>query len=66
MIRTRYYLTVKRACRCSRCGGKLCVNDEIVFRKDWPVTLHVRCADEDPLIHTALLRWEKDHRCRRG
>jgi hypothetical protein len=61
-MRRRYYLTkVKRACRCSACGGKLRVKDDMVFRKDGPVTLHVRCADADPLVeYRPSWRWERE------
>jgi hypothetical protein len=57
----RYYLTrVKRECQCSSCGSKLRVNTDMVFRKSGPVTLCVRCADNDPLVDYRLsTRWEK-------
>jgi hypothetical protein len=59
--RTRYYLTkVKRDCRCSGCGHKLRTGGDMVYRRDGPVTLCVRCADRDPLVdYRPSLRWEK-------
>lgn len=67
VMRSRYYLTtVKRVCRCSSCGAKLRLGDDMVFRKDGPVTLCVRCAEADPLIdYRPSLRWEKEQRRRR-
>lgn len=62
VMRTRYYRTpVKRACRCSGCGRQLKERQEMVFRKDGPVTLCVPCADRDPLVDYRLSqRWEKE------
>lgn len=58
---TRYYLTkVKRPCRCSSCGAKLRMGDDMVYRKDGPVTLCLRDADGDPLVdYRTSLRWER-------
>jgi hypothetical protein len=68
VMRSRYYLTkVKRACRCSSCGAKLRLGEDMVFRKDGPVTLCVRCADSDPLVdYRPSLRWEREQRRRQG
>jgi len=65
---TRYYLTkVKRACRCSSCGGKLAARSDMVYRHDGPVTLCVRCADRDPLVDYRLAqRWENERARRRA
>jgi hypothetical protein len=64
VMRGRYYLTrVRRACRCAGCGGRLVVGGEMVFRKDGPVTLCVRCADRDPLVeYRTSVRWEQVRR----
>lgn len=61
VMRTRYYLTkAKRACRCSACGCRLRVGDDLVYRRDGPVTLCLRCANRDPLVdYRTSLRWEE-------
>lgn len=64
VMRTRYYLTiVKSPARCSACGKHLRVGEEMVYRKDGPVTLCVPHADEDPLVeYRTSTRWEKGRR----
>src|SRR5829696_932672 len=60
-MRTRYYLTfAKKGCRCSSCGRRLRVNDQLVYRHDGPVTLCLPCGEADPLVDYRIsLRWEK-------
>jgi hypothetical protein len=57
----RYYLTkVRHPCRCSACGAKLRAGDDMVYRRDGPVTLCLPCADGDPLVdYRTALRWER-------
>lgn len=58
---TRYYRTdVKRPCRCSACGKRLRVGDEMVYRHNGKVTLCIPHADGDPLVdYRTSVRWEE-------
>jgi hypothetical protein len=56
----RYWLRpAKKNGRCGACGGAVRAGDDIVYRHDARLTLHVFCADADPLIrYRPTAQWE--------